>query len=284
MTRYSSYDDVIVLRLAVGLLGEREQAGWWTSAFTSPASSAFLGPVFGAKVLQARYQGLLEAARRVHDERIGVGRAFRAPRHGARPPGSYEPKPRYRGQYAKAAGRCLSRVQTPRASGRRRSPREALRSSQPSLPPSSLTAQPASRSPSPARPTRRSERNGSEADERARTLRSSRHHEPIVIAAAARSALRVPEPHSALVAGGRAERRTADSRGGHGSSGRTARHDGEYIGGVVHDDGGGAPATDISEGRLGRRLIAVFVRKLEGNVERRGGPRNVIAQPGRTDA
>jgi hypothetical protein len=70
------YDGVVALRLAVGLLGEREQASWWASAFTSSASSAFLGPVFGANVLQARYQGLVEAARRVHDERIGVGRAF----------------------------------------------------------------------------------------------------------------------------------------------------------------------------------------------------------------
>ncbi|WP_137180942.1 BrxE family protein [Roseomonas sp. AR75] len=70
------HNGVVALRLAVGLLGEGGQAGWWASAFTSPASSAFLGPVFGAKVLQARYQGLLEAARRVHDERIGVGRAF----------------------------------------------------------------------------------------------------------------------------------------------------------------------------------------------------------------
>jgi hypothetical protein len=76
VTKHESYDGVVALRLAVGLLGEREQAGWWASAFTSPASSAFLGPVFGSKVLQARYQGLLEAARRLHDERIGVGRAF----------------------------------------------------------------------------------------------------------------------------------------------------------------------------------------------------------------
>jgi hypothetical protein len=42
----------------------------------SPTSATFLTPVFGSRVLQARYQGVLEAARRVHDERIGVGRAF----------------------------------------------------------------------------------------------------------------------------------------------------------------------------------------------------------------
>ena len=67
---------IISLRLAVGLLGERENAGWWASSFMSPTSVAFLTPVFGTKVLQSRCQGVLEAAKRVHDERIGVGRAF----------------------------------------------------------------------------------------------------------------------------------------------------------------------------------------------------------------
>jgi hypothetical protein len=67
---------IVSLRLAVGLLGERDAAGWWASCFMSPTSTAFLAPVFGSNVLQARYQGLLEAARRVHDDRIGVGRAF----------------------------------------------------------------------------------------------------------------------------------------------------------------------------------------------------------------
>jgi hypothetical protein len=67
---------IISLRLAVGLLGERDSAGWWSSGFMSSTSTAFLAPVFGARVFQARYQGVLGAARRVHDERIGVGRAF----------------------------------------------------------------------------------------------------------------------------------------------------------------------------------------------------------------
>ena len=64
------------LRLAVGLLGERDHAGWWASGFLSPTSTAFLAPVFGTNIVQARYQGVLEAAKRVHDERIGVGRVF----------------------------------------------------------------------------------------------------------------------------------------------------------------------------------------------------------------
>jgi hypothetical protein len=67
---------IVSLRLAVGLLGERDNAGWWVCGFMSPTSAAFLVPVFGSRVLQARYQGVLDAARRVHDERIGLGRAF----------------------------------------------------------------------------------------------------------------------------------------------------------------------------------------------------------------
>ena len=42
----------------------------------SATSAAFLAPAFGSKVLQARYGGVVEAARRVHDEHIGVGRVF----------------------------------------------------------------------------------------------------------------------------------------------------------------------------------------------------------------
>jgi hypothetical protein len=72
----SYFLQIVSLRLAVGFLGERDVAGWWQSGFMSPTSAAFLTPVFGPRVLQARYQGVLEAARRVHDEHIGVGRAF----------------------------------------------------------------------------------------------------------------------------------------------------------------------------------------------------------------
>lgn len=67
---------ILTMRFAIGLLGEKDQAGWWPSSFMSPNSSAFLLPVFGAQITQARYRGLVEASKRVHDERIGVGRVF----------------------------------------------------------------------------------------------------------------------------------------------------------------------------------------------------------------
>ena len=69
-------EQIVELRLFIGLLGERDNAGWWASGFMSATSSAFLVPTFGSRILHARYQGVSEAARRVHDERIGVGRAF----------------------------------------------------------------------------------------------------------------------------------------------------------------------------------------------------------------
>jgi len=67
---------IVRLRLAVAFLGEREQAGWWPSNFLSRNARAFMEPVFGNGSNLAQYYGATEAARRVHDERIGVGRVF----------------------------------------------------------------------------------------------------------------------------------------------------------------------------------------------------------------
>lgn len=66
----------IKLRLAVGLLGENGQAEWWNSSWLSNQADAFLMPVFGARLLPVRYHGVVEAAGRLHDGRIGVGRVF----------------------------------------------------------------------------------------------------------------------------------------------------------------------------------------------------------------
>jgi hypothetical protein len=64
------------LRLAVGFLGEQEQAAWWPSMFLGRHAHAFLNPIFGGKTRIAQYHGVTEAACRVHDESIGVGRVF----------------------------------------------------------------------------------------------------------------------------------------------------------------------------------------------------------------
>lgn len=63
-------------RLLVGLLGEKHQAGWWDCLFLSPSSPAFLTPVYSNSVLWAQYTGVCQAAMRIHDEHIGIGRHY----------------------------------------------------------------------------------------------------------------------------------------------------------------------------------------------------------------
>jgi len=64
------------LRVIVGYLGEKAQFDWWPSGFFSPLSAAFLDPIFARTAPLAQYHGVMEAARRVHDEHLGVGRVF----------------------------------------------------------------------------------------------------------------------------------------------------------------------------------------------------------------
>ena len=68
--------DIARLRVIVGYLGEKTQYDWWTSEFFSTTSSSFLTPIFSKTFALAQYHGVKEAARRVHDEHIGVGRVF----------------------------------------------------------------------------------------------------------------------------------------------------------------------------------------------------------------
>jgi hypothetical protein len=68
--------DLISLRISVGYLGERAQFDWWPTEFFATTSEAFLSPVFNKTAFLARYNGITTAARRLHDERVGVGRVF----------------------------------------------------------------------------------------------------------------------------------------------------------------------------------------------------------------
>jgi len=71
------------LRLLVGYLGEQNQFAWWPCSFFAASSKAFLAPVFGKTLFLAQYHGVKEAATKVHDNYIGVGRGvfylFRLP-------------------------------------------------------------------------------------------------------------------------------------------------------------------------------------------------------------
>lgn len=68
--------EIARLRMIVGYLGEKDQHNWWSSEFFSATAPAFLNPVFGKTATLAQYHGVKEAARRVHDEYIGIGRVF----------------------------------------------------------------------------------------------------------------------------------------------------------------------------------------------------------------
>lgn len=72
---------LLQMRLLVGFLGERAQFGWWPTAFYEPSSRLFLEPVFSKTSRLAQYHGVLEAARRLHDEHLSLGsyHLFRLP-------------------------------------------------------------------------------------------------------------------------------------------------------------------------------------------------------------
>ena len=69
------------MRVLVGFLGERTQFAWWPTAFYEPSSRLFLEPVFSKTSRLAQYHGVLETARRLHDEHLSVGsyHLFRLP-------------------------------------------------------------------------------------------------------------------------------------------------------------------------------------------------------------
>lgn len=64
---------LLQMRILVGLLGERAQRAWWPTAFYEASSKLFLEPVFSKTSRLAQYHGVLEAARRLHDEHLSVG-------------------------------------------------------------------------------------------------------------------------------------------------------------------------------------------------------------------
>ena len=76
MNKNDEIIDIAKLRLSVGILGEKDQANWWPSLWFAPTAESFLSPIYGDRTEAARYHGIVEAARRVHDNRIGVGQAF----------------------------------------------------------------------------------------------------------------------------------------------------------------------------------------------------------------
>jgi hypothetical protein len=77
----SSVSSVLKLRILVGFLGERSQFGWWPTSFYDASGRLFLEPIFPKSQGLAQYNGVTEAARRLHDEHLSVGtyHLFRLP-------------------------------------------------------------------------------------------------------------------------------------------------------------------------------------------------------------
>ena len=77
----STLPTLLQMRLLVGFLGERAQFAWWPTAFYELSSRLFLEPVFSKTSNLAQYHGVVEAARRLHDEHLSVGsfHLFRLP-------------------------------------------------------------------------------------------------------------------------------------------------------------------------------------------------------------
>ncbi|MBZ9746801.1 BrxE family protein [Mesorhizobium sp. CO1-1-7] len=79
--RESHLSTLLHTRLLVAYLGERAQFAWWPTAFYEPSGRLFLEPVFPRTSRVAQYHGVVEAARRLHDEHLSVGsyHLFRMP-------------------------------------------------------------------------------------------------------------------------------------------------------------------------------------------------------------
>ncbi len=76
-----SLASLLKVRMLVGFLGERAQFGWWPTAFYGSSGHQFLEPAFPKTIQLTQYHGVIEAARRVHDEHLSVGsfHLFRLP-------------------------------------------------------------------------------------------------------------------------------------------------------------------------------------------------------------
>ena len=72
---------VLQMRLIVGFLGERPQFAWWTTSFFGDYSLRSLEFVTPKTSLLVQYHGVVEAARKLHDEHLNVGsyHLFRLP-------------------------------------------------------------------------------------------------------------------------------------------------------------------------------------------------------------
>ena len=66
----------IILQAIVGYLGEKSQFNWWDTNFLSPIGLQYLAINFPRSSFVAGVTSVSEAARRLHDSRIGKGGVY----------------------------------------------------------------------------------------------------------------------------------------------------------------------------------------------------------------
>ena len=69
-------NDFIILRVLIGFLGEKNQFGWWDTNFLNRTGLQFLEINFPRTAFAAGCNAVIEAAKRLHDERIGKGGVY----------------------------------------------------------------------------------------------------------------------------------------------------------------------------------------------------------------
>src|ERR1022692_3446671 len=72
----SRVEQFALLRALVAFLGEKDQCGWWDCSFLGETGRKFLAITHPRSHVAAGVMAACEAARRVHDARIGKGRAY----------------------------------------------------------------------------------------------------------------------------------------------------------------------------------------------------------------
>lgn len=72
----SKYKNMVNLRYCVAFLGECDYSAWWDSGFLSPTGLRYAEINFPRSALSAAGVSASEAARRLHDDRIGRGGVF----------------------------------------------------------------------------------------------------------------------------------------------------------------------------------------------------------------
>lgn len=69
-------DKLLHLRILVGYLGEKDQGNWWDTSFLNKTGQKFLEINFPRSAFAAGVHSVTEAAKQLHDRRIGRGRVF----------------------------------------------------------------------------------------------------------------------------------------------------------------------------------------------------------------